>query len=85
MPLNTEIKILFTHKEVILEFSGVDAVWIDNASVTFHHSDTAGASTVQITHGVHAHITKALQKKNEKGENSYVCITFFCHVINNHS
>lgn len=49
---------------VFLELLRVDTVRVDDRTVVFDDTDAGSAGTVQVTHCVQTHVTKALQNKS---------------------
>lgn len=54
-----------THQFVLFQLLGVNAVRVPDASVPLRYSNTLRPVAVQVTHGVQAHITKALKQKHK--------------------
>lgn len=57
---------LCTDQLVVLQLLGVDATGVPDASIHLSNTNTLGPETVQVTHGVHAHVTETLGEEEEE-------------------
>ena len=64
-----------THQFVVLQLFGVNAIRVPDASIQFSYTHTFGSKAVQVTHGVQAHVTKALHQNIKTARLSVVCIS----------
>ena len=67
-----------SYQLVVFQLFGVDAIGVPDASVHLSYSYTLGPETVQVTHGVQAHVTEAL--KHERESPTSFRIHWFGHV-----
>ena len=61
-----------SYQLVVFQLFWVNAIGVPDASVHLSYSYTLGPKTVQVAHGVKAHVTKALKHERSSQDNSLV-------------